>query len=120
MDVDHTIRFRSFPKEVTLSDTLEYFLFGNDEEVFASNNVMIQPDFYVTSQLKEMPSLTDFNPAEGMDVTVLNYFRESPCQSTSDTDLRVYSEILNEEATLQIDRHLLFATAEVNAEDPCK
>ena len=120
VNVDRTIRFRSFPTEGDLSDTLQYFLFGNEKEVFVSNNVTFQPDFYVTSQLAERPNFSSFDPTKGLDVTVLNYFRKSPCQTPSDRDLRVYSSASNEESLLRIEKHLLFATAEVNAEDPCQ
>ncbi len=120
VNIERVIRFRPFPKNAELVDTLEYFMFGNDKEVFLSNNITVQPDFYVTSKLVNVPSLTNFDPALGTDVILLNYFRESPCQKPSETELRLLSKANREETTVHIKKHLLFTTAEVNMKDPCK
>ena len=117
--IESTIRFRTFPEFDTHSDTLSYFLFGNEKEVFVSNNITVQPDFYVTSILHKDSDVPLFDPELGIDLFITNYMRKGPCQKPSDHSLD-YILKNGESGTLKLEKHVAFATAEVNQEDPCK
>ena len=119
VEVESTIRFRTFPEFETRSDTLSYFLFGNEKEVFVSNNITVQPDFYVTSILHKDSDLPLFDSEVGIDLYITNYMRKGPCQKPSDHSLDYILED-GGSGTLKLEKHVAFATAEVNLEDPCQ
>ncbi len=122
VDIEKVIRFRPFSKNIQQTDTLEYLLFGNRDELYISNKINVEPDFYQTSQVRTPTiSFEEIDIELGLDIKLLDYFRTSPCQQPSASLVHVIPmQPEGQEFSLEIERNLLFTTAEVNTENPCQ